>query len=61
MPQLNYIFDTESATRDADFMDHFERVVKIALKCKRWRRAALISYGLFMASAVLNLIQFLGR
>ena len=48
MEQVNYFFGHSAA-------------VKFAAKCRLWRRAALISYGLFMASAVLNLIQFLGR
>ena len=36
-------------------------VLKLAERCKQWRRIALVSFGLFMASVIGNIVLFLGR
>jgi hypothetical protein len=60
MQQTTYYLDLDAAERDR-VQQVLHNVINLAERCDLWRRLALISYGLFMASAVLNLIQFFGR
>ena len=60
MQQATYYLDLDAAERER-VQQGLRNVIRLAERSQKWRRAALISYGLFMASAVLNLIQFLGR
>ena len=61
MPETTYYLDLDSEAERDRVQQGLRNVIRLAERCELWRRAALISYGLFMASAVLNLIQFLGR
>ena len=60
MQQTTYYLDLNAAERER-VQQGLRNVIRLAERSQQWRRLALISYGLFMASAVLNLIQFLGR
>lgn len=58
MNQVNYIFDAVEAVSE---LAQAMKIDRLSRQRKQWRRVALVSFGLFMASVIGNIIQFLGR
>ena len=56
MQQANY---TEF---DRQYMrESVTAIIVRAERCRKWRRLALVSFGLFMASVIGNIVLILGR
>ena len=58
MRQVNYIFDEQAAAMEVATTMTIHRLSR---QRAQWRRLALVSFGLFMASVIGNIVLFLGR
>ena len=60
MQQATYYLDLDAAERER-VQQGLRNVIRLAERSQRWRRLALISFGLFMGSVIANIALILGR
>ena len=58
MRQVNYVFDAVGAASE---LAQAMKIDRLSKQRAQWRRIALASFGLFMASVIGNIVLILGR